>query len=51
MEGLAINQCLIGTCTNGRFSDLKIAADILKGKKISTNIRRTSWTGFCKSSA
>ena len=39
VSGLEIQQCLIGTCTNGRFSDLKIAADILKGKKINPNVR------------
>jgi 3-isopropylmalate dehydratase large subunit len=39
IEGLDIQQCLIGTCTNGRLSDLKIAADILKGKKINPDIR------------
>ena len=39
LDGLEIQQCLIGTCTNGRFSDLKIAADILKDKKISPNVR------------
>ena len=39
IEGLDIQQCLIGTCTNGRLSDLKIAADILNGKKISSDIR------------
>jgi 3-isopropylmalate/(R)-2-methylmalate dehydratase large subunit len=39
VAGLEIQQCLIGTCTNGRFSDLKIAADILKGKKVSKNVR------------
>jgi len=39
MAGLEIQQCLIGTCTNGRLSDFKIAADILKGKKISSNVR------------
>ena len=37
--GIEIQQCLIGTCTNGRFSDLKVAADILKGKKINKNVR------------
>jgi len=39
LDGLEIQQCLIGTCTNGRFSDLKIAADILRDKKISPNVR------------
>ncbi len=39
IEGLEIQQCFIGTCTNGRISDLNIAAKILKGKKISKNIR------------
>jgi len=39
IAGLEIQQCLIGTCTNGRLSDFEIAADILKGKKISSNVR------------
>ncbi|MEE8565042.1 MAG: 3-isopropylmalate dehydratase large subunit [Candidatus Thermoplasmatota archaeon] len=39
IEGLEIQQCFIGTCTNGRISDLKIAAEILNGKKISKNVR------------
>lgn len=39
VAGLEVQQCLIGTCTNGRLSDLKIAADILKGKKVNPNVR------------
>jgi 3-isopropylmalate/(R)-2-methylmalate dehydratase large subunit len=39
VAGLEIQQCLIGTCTNGRYSDLKVAAEILKGKKINKNVR------------
>ncbi|MBR5645648.1 MAG: 3-isopropylmalate dehydratase large subunit [Treponema sp.] len=39
MEGTKINQVYIGSCTNGRISDLRIAASILKGKKIAPNIR------------
>lgn len=39
IEGLEIQQCLIGTCTNGRLSDFKIAANILKGKKVHPDIR------------
>lgn len=34
IEGLSISQVYIGTCTNGRFSDLKVASDILKGNKV-----------------
>lgn len=39
LDGVEIQQCLIGTCTNGRLSDLKIASDILKNKKINSNVR------------
>ncbi len=39
VEGLALDQGLIGTCTNGRLSDFREAADILKGKKVSDNFR------------
>ncbi len=39
LNDLEIQQCLIGTCTNGRVSDLKTAANILKGKKINPNVR------------
>lgn len=39
VEGIAIQQCLIGTCTNGRLSDFEIAAKILKGKNVHPNVR------------
>ncbi len=39
VEGVEIHQCLLGTCTNGRISDFEIAARILKGKRISSNVR------------
>jgi len=39
VSDLEIQQCLIGTCTNGRLSDLKVAADILSGKTISSSVR------------
>lgn len=39
LTDINIDQCLIGTCTNGRLSDIKIAANILKGKKIHKNVR------------
>ncbi|MCD7717455.1 MAG: 3-isopropylmalate dehydratase large subunit [Lachnospiraceae bacterium] len=38
-EGLPIDQVVIGSCTNGRISDLRIAADILKGRKVKKNLR------------
>ena len=37
--GEPIHQALIGTCTGGRINDIKIAAQILKGKKIASSIR------------
>lgn len=39
LKGLKIDQCLIGTCTNGRLSDLETAAKIVKGKKVHPDIR------------
>jgi len=39
VEGIEINQCLLGTCTNGRLNDLEIAAKILNGKKVAPNVR------------
>jgi 3-isopropylmalate/(R)-2-methylmalate dehydratase large subunit len=39
MEGTKIDQVFIGSCTNGRLDDLRIAAGVLKGHKISDSIR------------
>jgi len=39
MVGTKIDQVYIGSCTNGRIEDLRIAADVLRGKKISDNLR------------
>ena len=36
---VTIDQVVIGSCTNGRMSDLRVARDILKGKKVNENIR------------
>lgn len=34
-----IDQVVIGSCTNGRISDLRAAADVLKGKKLAKGVR------------
>ena len=39
LSDVKIDQVVIGSCTNGRISDLKAAADILKGKHIAKGIR------------
>ncbi|MBS7216034.1 MAG: 3-isopropylmalate dehydratase large subunit [[Clostridium] spiroforme] len=39
MEPIYIDQVVIGSCTNGRISDLRKAATILKGKKVARNVR------------
>ena len=36
---LAIDQVVIGSCTNGRISDMRVAAQILKGHKVSDRVR------------
>ncbi|MBQ6517190.1 MAG: 3-isopropylmalate dehydratase large subunit [Anaerolineaceae bacterium] len=37
--GIPIQQVVIGSCTNGRISDLRIAASIMKGKNIADGVR------------
>lgn len=36
---IKIDQVVIGSCTNGRFDDIKAVAEILKGRKIKKGIR------------
>ena len=36
---IAIDQVVIGSCTNGRIEDMRIAAEILKGRKVKKGLR------------
>jgi 3-isopropylmalate/(R)-2-methylmalate dehydratase large subunit len=36
---VALDQVVIGSCTNGRIEDLRLAASILKGRQVSDNLR------------
>jgi 3-isopropylmalate/(R)-2-methylmalate dehydratase large subunit len=38
-EDVSIDQVFIGTCTNGRLSDLRVAARILKGHRVHPHLR------------
>jgi 3-isopropylmalate/(R)-2-methylmalate dehydratase large subunit len=39
LSGIAIDQAVIGSCTNGRLEDLRIAARLIKGKKVASSVR------------
>lgn len=39
VEGTPIQQAYVGTCTNGRLEDLRIAAQILKGRMVHPEVR------------
>lgn len=39
MAGTPVDQIYIGSCTNGRIEDLRVAAQVLKGRKVSPKVR------------
>jgi len=39
VAGMPINQVVIGSCTNGRISDLRSAASVLKGRHVAPHVR------------
>ncbi len=39
IEGAPVDQAFIGSCTNGRLEDLRLAAEFLKGKRIKDRVR------------
>lgn len=45
ISNLAIDQAVIGSCTNGRISDLRLAASVLQGKKVNPNVRLLVFPG------
>jgi len=39
VEGIEVDQVLIGSCSNGRTDDLQVAAEILRGKRVADGVR------------
>lgn len=44
-EDIAIDHVFIGSCTNGRLEDLRVAASVLKGRRIAPNVQAIAVPG------
>lgn len=45
VSGIRIDQVVIGSCTNGRIEDLRVAAEVLRGQKVHPDIRLLIFPG------
>jgi 3-isopropylmalate/(R)-2-methylmalate dehydratase large subunit len=39
LSGVRIDQAVVGSCTNGRYEDIREAAEIMKGRKVHPDVR------------
>ncbi len=39
LKGMKVDQVVLGSCTNGRITDLRQAAEIIRGRRVNRNIR------------
>lgn len=39
LNNIKVDQVFVGTCTNGRMEDMRVVANVLKGKKVAPNVR------------
>jgi 3-isopropylmalate/(R)-2-methylmalate dehydratase large subunit len=39
VEGTPVDQVYVGTCTNGRYEDIQVVADVLEGESLAPNVR------------
>jgi len=39
IDGVPIDQVVIGSCTNGRLTDLRVAAKVLRGRRVDSHVR------------
>ncbi|WP_269204103.1 aconitase family protein, partial [Mycobacterium colombiense] len=39
MRDVAVDTVFVGSCTNGRIEDLRVVADVLRGRKVAPSVR------------